>query len=79
MNPLQRQVHETASSDDASDLSDELFATLPALPSIDGFANRLADIQVQLDEARAEAEALRQELRAKADTLRAMAGALESI
>lgn len=65
----------------SSAVDDELalLATLPALPSLLGLADRLASLQTQLDEARVEAEALREELRAKADLLRGVALALESI
>jgi len=73
---LKRQ---TAVADTDPDIPDDVFATLPSLPSIEGFASRLGEIQDALNEARAEAESLRLELRTKADALRALAGALESI
>lgn len=57
----------------------DLLATLPQLPSVLGLADRLAQVQAQLEEARAEAESLRDELRANAGRLRAMADALTSI
>lgn len=55
-----------------------LFATLPKLPSIEGFTSKLQAIQLSLMEAEAEANSLRAEIQKKADALRALAGALEA-
>lgn len=58
---------------------DDFMATLPSLPSLEGLATRLADVNTAIDAARAEADSLKNELHAKAKALRAMAEALESI
>jgi hypothetical protein len=55
------------------------FATLPDLPSLDGFEARLTTIQHALDDAREEAAAIRQEIRHKAEMLRKVAVALDSV
>lgn len=67
------EVSQAAIDDEA-----ELFATLPVLPSINGFATRLNEIQSAIEEAKAEAAALRAEIQQKASALRALAGALEA-
>jgi hypothetical protein len=58
---------------------DDIMATLPSLPSLEGLATRLADVNHAIDAARAEADSLKNELQQKAKALRAMAEALESI
>lgn len=57
----------------------DLLASLPALPSLKGYETRLTSIQTALDEAREEAQGIREELRAKAELLRKLASALESV
>lgn len=58
---------------------DDPMATLPTLPSLEGLAARLADVNLAIDAARAEADSLKEELQRKAGSLRAMAAALEAI
>ena len=57
----------------------QMLASLPELPSLKGYETRLTSIQTALDEAREEAQTIREELRAKADILRKLATALESV
>lgn len=63
---------------DEEEIPEDVFATLPSLPSLNGFTTRLAEIQAGIEQARAEADALRGELQKKAEALRAMAAALEA-
>lgn len=60
------------------EISEDVFATLPELPTLNGFTQHLAEIQASLEAARVEAETLRSEIQKKAEALRAMAGALEA-
>lgn len=61
------------------DAQDALLDSLPDLPSLQGYVERLDEIQAALDEARAEAAAIRHEIREKAELLRKVAVALESV
>lgn len=61
------------------DAAAALLETLPSLPSLKGYEERLGGIQSALDEARVEAAAIREELRQKADMLRKLAAAIESV
>lgn len=71
-------LFDTLPADAAPVGTEALFQTLPKLPSIEGFSQRLAQIQASLIEAQAEADSLRSEIQRKASALRALAGALEA-
>ena len=57
----------------------DALTSLPELPSLKGYESRLSSIQMALDEARDEANSIRGELRQKAELLRKLASALESV
>lgn len=57
----------------------DLLGSLPELSSLKGYESRLTSIQTALDEAREEARSIREELRTKADILRRLASALETV
>lgn len=71
-------TREGAAIVDDEEIPEDVFATLPNLPTINGFTSRLADIQNALEQARVEAETLKDEIQKKASALRALAGALEA-